>query len=114
MKKIKIGKRWIGEGEPTYVIAEIGSNFDRSLERAKMLIDLARECGADAAKFQCFSADKIVSKEGFEGLKSGFQAKWKKPVYEVYKDAEFPREWHQELSQYCKKRGIDFFSSPYD
>ena len=114
MKRIKIGKRWIGEGEPAYIIAEIGSNFDRSLERAKMLIDLAKDCGADAVKFQCFSADQIVSKEGFEGLKSGFQAKWKKSVYEVYKDAEFPREWFEGLFKYTRKVGIDFFSSPYD
>jgi sialic acid synthase SpsE len=114
MKPIKIGKRTVGPGHPCYVIAEIGSNFDRSIERAKTLIDLAKDCGADAAKFQCFAADKIVSKEGFEGLKSGFQSKWKKPVYEVYRDAEFPREWHEELSRYALKRGIDFLSAPYD
>lgn len=114
MKRIKIGKRWIGEGEPVYIVAEIGSNFDRSLARAKMLIGLAKDCGADAVKFQCFSADKIVSREGFEGLKSGFQAKWKKSVYEVYKDAEFPREWLEGLFKYARKVGIDFFSSPYD
>jgi len=49
MKKVKIGDRWVGEGEPTYIIAEIGSNFDGSLEQAKKLVDLAKEAGADAA-----------------------------------------------------------------
>ena len=73
MKRIKIGQRWVGNGEPAYIIAEIGSNFDGSMERAKMLIDLAKDCGADAVKFQCFTADKIVSKEGFKNLKTGFQ-----------------------------------------
>jgi len=114
MKRIKLGDRWVGEGEPNYLIAEIGSNFNGSLQRAKKLIDLAKSSGADAVKFQCFATDKIISKEGFEGLKSGFQAKWGKSVYQVYKDAEFPRQWHKELFDYSESRGINFFSSPYD
>ena len=114
MKQIRIGKKIIGEGQPAYIIAEVGSNFDRSKDRAKMLIELAKECGADAVKFQCFRADKIVSAEGFEGLKCGFQANWDKSVYEVYQDAEFPRQWHEELFEYAKEIGIDFLSSPYD
>jgi len=114
MKRIKIGDRWVGDGEQTYVIAEIGSNFDGSMERAKMLISLAKDCGADAVKFQCFTSDKIISKEGFDELKVGFQAKWKKSVSEVYKSAEFPREWHDELFHYANKKGLHFLSSPYD
>ena len=103
----------MGEGEPTYIIAEIGSNFDGSLEQAKRLVDLAKEVGADAAKFQSFLPDKIIAKRGF-GTKTSFQAKWGKPVYEVYCDATFPREWHQEIAEYCHKKDIHFFSSPYD
>ena len=114
MKRIKIGDRWVGDGEQTYVIAEIGSNFDGSMERAKMLIALAKDCGADAVKFQCFTSDKIISKEGFDELKMGFQAKWEKSVSEVYKSAEFPREWHDELFRYANKKGLHFLSSPYD
>jgi len=114
MKRIKIGERWIGDEEPVYIIAEIGSNFDGSMERAKMLIDFAKDCGADAVKFQCFTPDKIISKEGFDKLRLGFQAKWEKSVYEVYKSAEFPREWHDELFNYATKNGLHFLSSPYD
>ena len=114
MRRVKIGKRWVGEGEPSYLIAEIGSNFDGSMARAKKLIDLAKDCGADCAKFQCFSTNKIISKEGFEGMRSAFQAKWKKPVHEVYRAAEFPRAWHKELFAYCGKAGLDFMSTPYD
>jgi sialic acid synthase SpsE len=113
-KTIKISDRYIGDGQPCYTIAEIGSNFDQSIERAKRLIDLAKWCGADAVKFQCFTADKIVSKEGFENLKVGFQTKWERPVYEVYKGAEFPREWHDELMRYVISKGLHFFSAPYD
>jgi len=114
MKKIRLGERWIGTDEQVYIIAEIGSNFDASMERAKMLIDLARNCGADAVKFQCFASDKIISKEGFEGLRMGFQAKWEKSVYEVYKSAEFHREWHDELFHYANNKGLHFLCSPYD
>ncbi|HII16630.1 TPA: flagellar biosynthesis protein FlgA [Candidatus Woesearchaeota archaeon] len=112
--RVKVGEKYVGDGGPFYTVAEIGSNFDGSYERAKKLIYLAKKAGADAVKFQCFTPDKIVSREGFEGLKMGFQAKWSKPVFEVYKDAEFPREWNKGLFDYCKQIGITYFSTPYD
>jgi len=66
--KISIDGRQIGDGCPCYTIAEIGSNFDKSIERAKKLVDLAKKAGADAVKFQCFKSEKIVSQKGFDGL----------------------------------------------
>lgn len=110
---IKIGARDIGQGNPAYLIAEIGSNFDGDLERAKYLVDLAVECGADAAKFQTFKAETIINKEAFK-TSSSFQAKWGKPVWDIYKDAEFPFAWHKEISDYCTSRNIDFLTSPYE
>jgi len=114
MTTIKINNKIIGFGHPAYIIAEIGCNFDGSLDRAKMLAKLAKESGADALKIQNFLASKLVSQKGFEGVKLAHQQKWKKSTTEVYKEAEFPREWLQELSDYCKSINIDFFSSPYD
>ena len=114
MKTFEIDGRLIGDEQPVYCTAEIGSNFDGDIKRAKYLIDLAKKSGADAVKFQSFLTDKIISKEGFKNLKKGFQAKWKKPVYEIYKSAEFPREWHKEIFDYCKQKKITFFSAPYD
>lgn len=114
MPQFKIGNRVVGDGAPCYIIAEIGSNFDGDLERVKLLARLAKEDGADAFKIQNFKAEKIVSDIGFRNLKQGFQAKWDKPVVEVYRAAEFPREWLPEIAAYCKKIGIDFFSAPYD
>ncbi|HDS08622.1 MAG TPA: flagellar biosynthesis protein FlgA, partial [Firmicutes bacterium] len=115
MVKYKIGKgRFIGEGAPVYIIAEIGSNFDRSLVKAKEMIDLAKSVGADVAKFQSFQAEKIVSAEGFKNLKISFQSKWKKSVFQVYRDAEFPRAWHKQIVDYCRKQKIDFMTAPYD
>lgn len=113
IRKIRIGNRWVGEGEPVYVIAEIGSNFDGSLEQAKRLVDLAKEVGADAAKFQSFRPEKIIAPRGFR-TRVSFQARWEKPVHQVYAEAMLPREWHRELAAYCAERQIDFMSSPYD
>lgn len=115
LKEIKIGNRFIGNGHPTYIIAEIGANFDKDINKAKKLIDAAKECGADCAKFQTFSTPKIVSEGGFSRMKlEGVHGSWGRTVSEVFKDAEFPREWHKEISDYCKKVGIDFSTSPYD
>lgn len=111
---VRIGDRLVGTGHPAYIIAEIGSNFDGDLERAKHLAKLSKEAGADAYKIQNFIAEKIVSAEGFKGLQVAHQAKWDKPVVEVYKQAEFPRAWVKELADYCRSIDIDFFSSPYD
>lgn len=113
MEPIKIGNRYIGTDYPVYIIAEIGSNFDGDLNQAKELIDLAKNCGADAVKFQSFIAEQIICKEAFKE-KSSFQAKWDRPIYDVYKRAEFPRDWHKTISDYCKKQEMDFFSAPYD
>jgi pseudaminic acid synthase len=113
IKAIKIGKKLVGNGHPCYIIAEIGSNFDGSLSQAKKLIKLAKNSGADAVKFQAFKTENLISKKGFEE-KSAFQKRWKKSVWDVYKNAELPRKWHYELNSYSKKLGIDFFTSPWD
>ncbi len=114
--RIKIRERWIGDGKPVYFIADIGANHDGDLGRAKKLIRLAAEAGADAAKFQNFRAPKIVSNRGFQSLggQQSHQASWKKPVFEVYKDASVPWEWTGPLKEECDKAGIDYFSTPYD
>lgn len=112
--RIKIGSRFVGEGYPTYIICEVGSNIDGNLKRAKRMAKLARDLGADAYKIQSFTTEKIVSKVGFTNLQISFQSRWDKPVVEVYKKAETPKAWILEISEYCKKIGIDFFSSPTD
>lgn len=115
-KKIKFGNRTIGPGEPLYFIADIGANHDGELERAYRLIELAKEAGADAAKFQNFSAHKIVSRYGFENLggQSAHQKSWKKPVFDTYRDASISQDWTHLLKKKCDEVGIDYFTSPYD
>lgn len=114
--EFQIGNRWIGDRHPIYFIADIAANHDGSLERAKLLIRLAKEAGANAAKFQNFRAPKIVSDYGFRALggQQSHQSKWKKTVFEVYQGASIPFEWTPELKAACDEVGIDYFSSPYD
>ena len=113
---IKIGKRLIGLDHPTYFIADVAANHDGDLERAKLLIRLSKEAGADAAKFQNFRAPKIVSDYGFTHMDGqvSHQAAWKKSVFQVYQEASIPFEWTTILKEECDKVGIDFFSAPYD
>ena len=81
-----------------------------------MLIHLAKEAGADAAKFQNFRAPQIVSDYGFTHMNGqvSHQATWKKSVFQVYKEASIPFEWTPILKAECDRVGIDYFSSPYD
>lgn len=113
-KDIKIGEKYIGEKYPTYFIAEIGANFDGSIEKAKRLIDAAKEAGADCAKFQTFITPKIVSEGGFSMMQlKGVHGTWGRTVSDVFKEVEFPLDWHFEIADYCKKMRIDFSTSPY-
>jgi len=112
----KIDDVWVGDKYPTYFIADIAANHDGDLQRAKDLIYMAAESGADAAKFQHFEASKIVSDYGFKDLQANksHQSNWKKSVFEIYEDATVPRYWTQELRNTCIDANIHFFSAPYD
>ncbi len=114
--EIKIGNHVLGDNHPTYFIADISANHDGDLERAKLLIHLAKDAGADAAKFQNFQAAQIVSDFGFKNMggQISHQSKWKKSVFEVYQGASIPFDWTPILKEECERVGIDYFSSPYD
>ena len=115
MREIQIQAKTIGENHPTYFIADVAANHDGDIERAKELIYLCSEAGADAAKFQHFSAETIVSDFGFKtlGNQKSHQAKWKKSVFEVYQDASLNLDWSPILKETCDKAGIAFLTSPY-
>ena len=113
---LKIGERVISKSEKPYFIADIAANHDGDLARAYKLIELAKEAGADAAKFQNFKANLIVSKYGFEALghQLSHQASWKKSVFEVYQDASLRDDWSEQLYNKCREVGIEYMTSPYD
>jgi pseudaminic acid synthase len=111
---MKIDNRSISNNSPPYIIAELSANHNGSIVRAFESILAAKESGADAVKIQTFTADTITIKsdrrefriEG--GLWDG------STLYDLYKEAETPYEWHKPLFEYAKKIGITIFSSPFD
>jgi len=112
---MEINGKTINKSSSTYFIADVAANHDGDLERAKELIYLAAEAGADAAKFQHFQAGTIVSNYGFQSLggQQSHQANWKKSVYEVYDDASVNLNWTETLVDTCNKAKIAFFTTPY-
>ena len=113
---MRIGKKEISHNGELYFIADIAANHDGDLDRAFALIEMAKEAGADAAKFQNFKARTIVSKNGFESLHGqlSHQAAWKKSVYETYEDASVKDDWSPRLKEKCEEVGIEYMTSPYD
>ncbi|HEY5579883.1 MAG TPA: N-acetylneuraminate synthase family protein [Rhodoferax sp.] len=110
-----IGDRAVGNGFPVYFVADIAANHDGDLERAKELIYLAKEAGADAAKFQHFAASTIVSDYEFrrqQDIKS-HQSNWKKSVFDIYAAASVDLSWTPVLKKTCEEAGIEFMTSPY-
>jgi sialic acid synthase SpsE len=113
--RIQIDNKRIGINDPAYFVADVAANHDGDLERAKELIYLCAEAGADAAKFQHFQANTIVSDHGFKslGAQQSHQASWNKSVFDVYQDAALKFDWTPILKETCDKAGISFLTSPY-
>lgn len=111
----RIGERTIGNAFPVYFVADIAANHDGSLERAKELIYLAKDAGADAAKFQHFAASSIVSDFEFSRQQDNksHQSNWKRTVFETYAAASVDLSWTPVLKQTCEQAGIEFMTSPY-
>jgi N-acetylneuraminate synthase len=109
-RKVRLGHRLIGDGEPCFIIAEAGSNHDGKLEQAKKLIDIAASAGADAVKFQVFRANTLYPKSA--GLSD--YLKVSKPIYDIIADMEMPYEWLPELAKYCGGKGVLFLGSVFD
>jgi len=97
------------DGGKAFIIAEIGSNHNRSLSLAKEMIDAASDAGVDAAKFQIYSAPTLYSARDAEDL--GYDGA---NVSRLIESVETPRGWLPELADYCRRKGILFFAAPFD
>jgi len=115
MNTFQINERQIGKGNKTYIIAELSANHNQNYDCAIKLIDAAHYAGADAIKLQTYRADTITidcDKEDFQ-IKGG--TLWDgQTLYELYKTAYTPWEWHKDLKEYANSLGMDLFSSPFD
>ena len=100
--------------EPVFIIAEAGVNHNGSLDRAKEMVKAAAAAGADAVKFQTFSADTLVRKDA---VKADYQIKSSGPnetQFEMLEKLELSYASHLELIETCKDHGIEFLSTPFD
>ncbi|MDN5249893.1 pseudaminic acid synthase [Betaproteobacteria bacterium LSUCC0117] len=111
---MRINNFIIGRNSSPYVIAELSGNHNGSLQRALSLIDAAAEAGADAVKLQTYSADTMTidcERPDFvidEGLWSGYK------LYDLYKEAATPLDWHKPLFERAAHRNLTIFSTPFD
>jgi len=114
MSEIVINGRKIGANHPPYVIAELSANHNGSLQKALDTITKAKACGADAIKLQTYTADTMTIDSDHEdfciqgGLWNGYK------LYDLYKEAETPFEWHKFMFEHARKIEMTCFSTPFD
>ena len=114
--EFRIGDRAVGPGHPCYVIAEAGSNHNRDLPTALRLIEVAAEAGADAVKFQTYTAEGLYSRRtpDIKYLKDQQLVGDVESVWDLMKRVEIPWEWHDDLARHAAKNNITFFSTPFE
>jgi N-acetylneuraminate synthase len=111
-REVKIGNRWIGDGHPAYIVAEIGVNHNGSVEIAKDLIRQAHHSGVDAVKFQKRTPELCVPRDQWDIMR---ETPWGYISYIDYRrKMEFQQAEYAEIDRYCKELGIEWFASVWD
>jgi len=111
-REIKIGDRLVGDGHPTYIVAEIGINHNGSVDIAKLLIDAAIKAGVDAVKFQKRTPEICTPRDQWDKMR---ETPWGYIRYIDYRHkVEFGQEEYEEIDRYCKEKGITWFASVWD
>ncbi len=112
---ITIGKRRIGAGEPVYIIAELSGNHNQDLAQAVRLVHAARDAGADAVKLQTYTPDTLTIDCDREWFRISGGTPWDgRTLYDLYREAFTPWEWHAPLQAEAHALGLDFFSTAFD
>lgn len=116
MKDIQIENITIGDGHKPFVIAEMSGNHNQSIERAMAIIDAAADAGAHAVKLQTYTPDTMtINAAGGLFDINDPDSLWKgRNLYDLYKEAHTPWEWHKPLFEHARKRGLMIFSTPFD
>ena len=115
-KNIEIFHRKIGPGYPPFIIAEMSGNHNQSLDRALAIVEAAAKAGAHAVKLQTYTADTMtldIAEGGF--FINDPDSLWKgRSLYELYKEAYTPWEWHKPIFDRCRELGLIYLSTPFD
>jgi N,N'-diacetyllegionaminate synthase len=114
MKTVKLGDVYIGQENPPYIIAEIGSNHNGDMDLCRRLIDAAADAGAHAVKFQSWSETSLIAKEEYErNTEYSDKKKHFGSLRDMVKAYQFTADQHMEAYSHCKTRGIAFSSTPF-
>ncbi len=114
MRTISIAGREVGAAQPCFIIAEAGVNHNGDVRLARQLVDAAVRAGADAVKFQAFTAERLVTQDS---PKADYQVRTtggEESQLDMLRRLELSRRNHQELKDYCGQRGILYMSTPFD
>lgn len=113
---MKLGSKQVGKGNRPYFIAEMSGNHNQSLEKAFEIVDAAAACGADALKIQTYTPDTMtINLSEGEFFIEDKTSLWKgSSLYDLYKIAMTPWEWHRPIMERCHQKGLEFFSTPFD
>lgn len=110
-----IDGRKIGPGEPPYIIAELSANHGGDFSRARRIVEIAAEAGADSIKFQVYTADSLTIRSDKRDFLIESESLWTgKRLYDLYEEAATPYEWFPELFAHARALGITPFATPFD
>jgi pseudaminic acid synthase len=112
---MRIGEREIGAGQPAFIVAELSANHHHSIGEALKLVDAAANAGADAVKLQTYTPDTLTIDCDREPFHIGKGTLWEgKTLYQLYGEAFTPWDWHAQIKEVAERRGLTFFSTPFD
>lgn len=115
MSSMRLGGRQIGDGAPVYVVAEMSANHNQDLERAIRIVQAIKEAGADAVKLQTYTPDTLTIDCDNAHFRVGNGTIWAgRRLYDLYREAFTPWEWHPRLKQVADDLGLDLFSTAFD
>ena len=116
MKVVNIGGHLVGENYPPFIIAEMSGNHNQSLKKALQIMDAVAQTGAHAIKLQTYTADTITLdiKEGDFFIEDEDNLWRGRSLYDLYKEAYTPWEWHKAIFKRCRELGMIAFSTPFD
>ncbi|WP_225130477.1 MULTISPECIES: N-acetylneuraminate synthase family protein [unclassified Bradyrhizobium] len=108
---VRIGNRLLGDGEPCYVIAEIGNNHNGDFDRAIALVDAAVAAGADCAKFQMRKLDEVYRASSLSGKDDDLAVEY---TLDLLRRFELPTAQQKKIAEYCAAKGVEYLCTPWD